>query len=72
MRWVLDAEAGMQSVDSGDPAKAAPLDLKPGSINNDIDAAHVSHLPQEKFEQIEVLRSGSENQAVIILPVQHI
>ena len=62
---MLHEEAGVQRVHGGDPNEAAPLNLKAGPIHNNIDRSHVSHLPKEEFEQIEVLGQCREQEAVV-------
>ena len=64
-RGMLNEETGVQSVNGGDPNEAAPLNLETGPIHNDIDRTHVSHLPEEEFEQIKVLRQCREHEAVV-------
>mmetsp|Transcript_31020 Transcript_31020/g.90737 ORF Transcript_31020/g.90737 Transcript_31020/m.90737 type:complete len:337 (+) Transcript_31020:2043-3053(+) len=62
---MLHEEAGVQRVDGGDPDEAAPLDLEAGPIHNDVNRSHVSHLPEEEFEQIQVLGQCREQEAIV-------
>ena len=62
---MLHEETGVQSVNGGDPNEAAPLNLETGPIHNDVDRSHVTHLPEEEFEQIEVLRQCREHKAIV-------
>ena len=47
----------MQGVYRWYPYQAAPLNLETSTVDNDIDGAHVSHLPQEKLEEINMIES---------------
>ena len=57
-----DAKPAMERVNTRHPHKASPLDFKSSSIDNDVNGAHVAHLPPKEF----TLQETNENEVVDI------
>mmetsp|Transcript_65739 Transcript_65739/g.148338 ORF Transcript_65739/g.148338 Transcript_65739/m.148338 type:complete len:373 (-) Transcript_65739:451-1569(-) len=68
-RRVQHEEAGVEGVDGGHPAEAAPLDLPPGPVHDDVDAPHVAHLPLEELDQVQELAQTTEGESPVDLAV---
>ena len=52
------------------PDEAAPLDLEPGAVYDNVDGTHVPYFPHEELDEADVLGDGTEEKAVVHDAVQ--